>query len=44
MSYLIRHHLAGATMQIANLVNYNCNPIEDGNNLGYLAVIHAISA
>ena len=24
------HHLAGATIQVANLVNYNCNPKEDG--------------
>ena len=26
------HHLAGATIQVANLVNYCCNPPEDGNN------------
>ena len=26
------HHLAGATIQIANLVNYNYHPNEDGNN------------
>ena len=25
------HHLAGATIQLANLVNYNCRPQEDGN-------------
>ena len=25
------HRLAGATIQIANLVNYNCHPLEDGN-------------
>ena len=25
------HHLAGATIQVANLVNYNCHPQEDGN-------------
>ena len=24
------HHLAGATIQIANLFNYNCHPLEDG--------------
>ena len=24
--YLMLHHLAGATIQIANLVNYNCQP------------------
>ena len=31
------HNLAGATIQVANLVNYNCHPNEDGNflqNLG----------
>ena len=27
--YLLLHHLAGATIQFANLVNYNCQ--EDGN-------------
>ena len=27
------HHLAGATIQIANLVNYNCHPLEDGNKV-----------
>ena len=29
------HHLARATIQIANLVNYNCyncHPLEDGNH------------
>ena len=26
------HQLAGATIQIANLVNYNCHPLQDGNN------------
>ena len=25
------HHLAGATIQVANLVNYNFHPQEDGN-------------
>ena len=25
------NHLAGATIQLANLVNYNCHPLEDGN-------------
>ena len=25
------HHLAGATIQVANLVNYNIHPQEDGN-------------
>ena len=24
------HHLAGATIQVANLDNYNCHPQEDG--------------
>ena len=27
------HHLAGATIQIANLVDYNCHPQEDVNNI-----------
>ena len=27
------HHLAGATIQVANLVNYNCRPLEDGDNV-----------
>ena len=26
------HHLAGATIQVANLVSYYCHPQEDGNN------------
>ena len=26
------HHLAGATIQVANLVNYNCHPLDDGND------------
>ena len=30
--YLMLHHLAGATIQVANLVNYNRHPQEDGNN------------
>ena len=25
------HHLDGATIQVANYVNYNCHPLEDGN-------------
>ena len=29
--YIMLHHLAGATIQVANLVNYNCHPLEDGN-------------
>ena len=24
------HHLAGATIQVADLLNYNCHPQEDG--------------
>ena len=28
--YLLLHHLAGASIQVANLVNYNCHPQEDG--------------
>ena len=24
-------NLAGATIQVANLVNYNCHPLEDGS-------------
>ena len=27
------HILAGATIHVANLVNYNCHPQADGNNL-----------
>ena len=27
------HYLTGATIQIANLVNYNCHPQVDGNQL-----------
>ena len=26
------HHLAGATMQVANLVNYNYHQLEDDNS------------
>ena len=26
--HLMLHHLAGATLQVANLVNYNCHPQE----------------
>ena len=29
--YLMLHHSAGATIQIANLVHYNCHPQVDGN-------------
>ena len=29
--YLILHHLAGAPIQVANLVNYKCHPQDDGN-------------
>ena len=25
------HHLARATIQVANLANYNCHPLEDDN-------------
>ena len=30
---LMFHHLAlaGATIQVANLIDYNCHPLEDGN-------------
>ena len=28
----MQHHLAGATIQVASTVNYNCHPLEDGNN------------
>ena len=28
MGYLMLHHVAGATIQVANLVNYNCHPRE----------------
>ena len=30
------HHLAGATIQVAILVNYNCHPLEDGNKNGVI--------
>ena len=33
MGYLMLHHFAGATIQIANLVNYDCHLNEDDNNL-----------
>ena len=26
------HHLAGVTIQVANLVNYDCHPQADGNH------------
>ena len=29
----MEHHLAGATIQVENLVNYNCHPLEDGNKI-----------
>ena len=29
--YLMLHHLAGATIKVAYLVNYNCTHQEDGN-------------
>ena len=29
LGYIMLHHLAGATIQVANLVNFNCQ--EDGN-------------
>ena len=25
------HYIAGAAIQVANLVNYNCHPLKDGN-------------
>ena len=27
------HQLAGAAIQVANLVNYDCHPHEDDNNV-----------
>ena len=30
------HHLASATIQVANLVKYNCNPQGDGNKLKFV--------
>ena len=36
------HHFAGATIQVANVVKYNCYPLEDGNiPVKYLAGIHS---
>ena len=29
--YLMLHHIAAATIQVANLVNYNCYPLDDDN-------------
>ena len=29
--YLMSHHLAGATNQVANLVKYNCHTHDNGN-------------
>ena len=34
--YLMLHHLAGATLQVANLFNYNCHPLEDGKKFVWL--------
>ena len=31
--YFMPHHLASATIQAANLVNYNCHPREDGKHI-----------
>ena len=36
--YLLLHHLDGATMQVANLVNYNWNHKEDSNK--FIQQIH----
>ena len=33
------HHLAGATIQIASKVNYNCHPIEDQSIAGVIIPI-----
>ena len=30
------HHLAGAAIYVANIVNYNCHPIEDDDQSGLL--------
>ena len=35
------HHLADATIQVANLVNYNCHPDEDGNESTLLIFFHS---
>ena len=32
------HHLAGTTIQVANLVIYNCHPQEDGINMNSITI------
>ena len=34
------HHYAGATIQVANFVNYSCHPLEDGNESGFAKSAH----
>ena len=34
MGYLMLHHLAGAAIYVANIVNCNCTPIEDDDQSG----------
>ena len=41
--YLMLHHLAGATIELANLVNYNCHPQDDGSVLGTILFLVCIS-
>ena len=36
------HYLAGATIQIANLVNYNCHPQVDGNKNEFVPKSHEL--
>ena len=37
------HHLAGYTIHVANLVNYNCRPQEDGKRLHAITVDYGMS-
>ena len=38
--YLMLHHLAGVTVQVANFVNYNCHPLDDGNKYWWVWTWH----
>ena len=40
--YLILHHLAGATVQAANLVNYNGIPQDDRSLLTYITIMSSM--
>ena len=40
--FIMLHHLAGATLAIANLVNYNCHPFEGGKICSFKEIDHRI--